>query len=57
MVTTTSAEGTKSPHGWVDLINESVHTNDDIDIGGIDAVSRFYCSKARSCKYSERLLC
>jgi hypothetical protein len=25
---------------WVDLINESVHTSDDVDIGDIDAVSR-----------------
>ena len=25
---------------WTDLINESVHTSDDIDIGDIDAVSR-----------------
>ena len=25
---------------WVGLINESVHTSDDIDIGDIDAVSR-----------------
>jgi hypothetical protein len=23
---------------WIDLINESVHTMDDIDIGDIDAV-------------------
>jgi hypothetical protein len=25
---------------WMSLINESVHTSDDIDIGDIDAVSR-----------------
>ena len=25
---------------WIDLINESVHTSDDIDIGDVDAVSR-----------------
>jgi hypothetical protein len=25
---------------WIDLINKSVHTNDDIDIGDIHAVSR-----------------
>ena len=25
---------------WIELINESVHTTDDIDIGDIDAVSR-----------------
>jgi hypothetical protein len=25
---------------WIDLINESVHTSDDGDIGDIDAVSR-----------------
>ena len=24
---------------WIDLINESVHTVDDIDIGDIDAVN------------------
>ena len=28
------------PSGWTDLINESVHTNDDPDIGNIEAVSR-----------------
>ena len=27
---------------WTDLINESVHTSDDIDIGDIDAVSRSF---------------
>jgi hypothetical protein len=26
--------------GWVDLVNESVHTSDDVDIGDIDAVNR-----------------
>jgi hypothetical protein len=26
--------------GWIDLINESSHTSDDVDIGDIDAVSR-----------------
>jgi hypothetical protein len=30
----------KPPSSWVDLVNESVHTTDDIDIGDIDAVSR-----------------
>jgi hypothetical protein len=25
---------------WIDLIDESVHTYDDVDIGDIDAVSR-----------------
>ena len=33
-----SSNPTKS--GWLDLINESIHTSDDIDIGDIDAVSR-----------------
>ncbi len=28
--------------GWIDLINESVHTSDDVDIGDIDAVSRHF---------------
>ena len=32
-----NAEKKKS---WIDLINESVHTSDDVDIGDIDAVSR-----------------
>lgn len=27
---------------WIDLINESVHTSDDIDIGDIVAVSRVF---------------
>ena len=25
---------------WINLINESVHTDDDVDIGDIDAISR-----------------
>ena len=25
---------------WIELINESVYTSDDVDIGDIDAVSR-----------------
>lgn len=25
---------------WIDLINESVHTSDEVDIGHINAVSR-----------------
>ena len=28
------------PSDWTDLINESVHTSDDQDIGSIEAVSR-----------------
>lgn len=31
---------TSSKRSWIDLINESVHTSDDSDIGDIDAVSR-----------------
>jgi hypothetical protein len=30
----------KPASSWVDYVNESVHTSDDIDIGDIDAVSR-----------------
>jgi hypothetical protein len=33
-------EKKKRKKGWIDFINESVHTSDDIDIGDIDAVSR-----------------
>ena len=29
----------KPASSWVDLVNESVHMSDDIDIGDIDAVS------------------
>jgi len=29
-----------SKRSWIDLINESVHTSDDSDIGDIEAVSR-----------------
>lgn len=32
--------GEKQTKTWIDLINESVHTSDDVDIGDIDAVSR-----------------
>ena len=28
------------PPKWIDLINESVHTSDDIDIGDIHAINR-----------------
>ncbi len=38
MVTSSSSETTKKD--WIELINESVHTSDDIDIGDIDAISR-----------------
>lgn len=34
----TKEEGEKK--GWIDLINESVHTSDDEDIGDIEAISR-----------------
>jgi hypothetical protein len=34
---TTTSSGKKM---WIELINESVHTSDDVDIGDIDAVSR-----------------
>ena len=33
-----SSDVTKT--SWINLINESVHTDDDVDIGDIDAVSR-----------------
>ncbi len=26
--------------GWIDLINESVHTSDDVDIGDLEAVNK-----------------
>ncbi len=35
----TKIEENKKP-SWIDLINESVHTSDDVDVGDIDAVSR-----------------
>lgn len=28
------------PHQWIELIDESVHTSDDIDIGDIEAVNK-----------------
>jgi hypothetical protein len=31
---------TRKKTNWVDLINESVHTSNDVDIGDIEAVSR-----------------
>jgi hypothetical protein len=40
MKTPSSSSETTKKREWVDLINESVHTSDDIDIGDIDAVSR-----------------
>jgi hypothetical protein len=37
MIMTSKEEKAKS---WTDLINKSVHTSDDIDVGDIEAVSR-----------------
>ena len=37
-ITQLSKESIKD--NWIDLINESVHTSDDIDVGDIEAVSR-----------------
>jgi hypothetical protein len=43
---TSSAECTKSLPGWIDLINDSVHTSDDIDIGDVEPLSRdFVCKR------------
>ena len=36
----TIADKKEERKSWIDLINESVHTSDDVDIGDIDAVSR-----------------
>lgn len=39
--------------GWLDLINESVHYSDDIDIGDIHAINRdFVVVKKRFCERS-----
>jgi hypothetical protein len=38
--TPSSPSETTKRRDWIGLINESVHTSDDIDIGDIDAVSR-----------------
>jgi Zinc-finger of C2H2 type len=35
-----SSNSSNEQKDWIDLLNESVHTNDDIDIGDIYAVSR-----------------
>jgi hypothetical protein len=35
-----SDEGQEKKKTWIGLIDESVHTSDDIDIGDIDAVSK-----------------
>ena len=37
---TTSAPSYPSKRTWIDLIDESVHTHDDVDIGDVDAISR-----------------
>jgi hypothetical protein len=34
-----SSENPPMKGKWIDLINESVHTADDVDIGDIDAVN------------------
>ena len=39
-MTASSSSSSPQPKSWIELINESVHTSDDIDIGDIDAVSR-----------------
>jgi hypothetical protein len=40
MKTPSSSSETTKKRDWIGLINQSVHTSDDIDIGDIDAVSR-----------------
>jgi hypothetical protein len=37
---TAPAPTSPEPKSWIEMINESVHTSDDIDIGDIDAISR-----------------
>src|ERR671926_1358710 len=39
-MSSSSSSESKRRRSWIELINESVHTSDDIDIGDIDAVSR-----------------
>jgi hypothetical protein len=39
-MTARSTSSSPQPKSWIELINESVHTSDDIDIGDIDAISR-----------------
>ncbi|HVX01896.1 MAG TPA: DUF2171 domain-containing protein [Nitrososphaera sp.] len=34
------SSSTTTKSGWVDMINESVHTSDDQDIGDVEAVSK-----------------
>src|SRR5690349_17422947 len=36
-----------SPSSWIDLMNQSVHTSDDIDIGDIDAINRSFVAIKR----------
>jgi len=36
----TAPTSSPQPKSWIELINESVHTSDDIDIGDIDTISR-----------------
>jgi hypothetical protein len=43
--TTTTSSSTPQPKSWIELINESVHTADDIDIGDIDAISRDFIKR------------
>jgi hypothetical protein len=40
MVLSDKPQKNKEKKSWIDLINESVHTSDDINIGDIDALSR-----------------
>ena len=40
MTSSTSSPTLPPATGWIDLINESVHTSDDIDIGDIEAVNK-----------------
>ena len=40
------------PAKWVDLINASVHSNEDIDVGDVIAVNRDFCRENRLCEYT-----
>ncbi|HJU78313.1 MAG TPA: hypothetical protein VJ599_01965 [Nitrososphaeraceae archaeon] len=44
----------EGPRQWKDLIDESVHTSDDIDIGDIEAQRKNIFVKCTTCGHSLR---
>lgn len=49
-LSSSSSNSSKEKRDWISMINESVHTNDDVDIGDVYAVNRNFVVAMRRLK-------